>query len=202
VSEYRFVQSDFEHPSFIEVLLEETVKNWLGGLLFYNAFAQRLDLAGDERVLDFGCGSGVGARCIARRLSTEGHLTGVDTSAFWLEKAGQKLDRYPNVELRHGDIRTLEIPDGTYDVIAIAHVIHDIAPQERAATVAALARKLKPEGVLRVVEPTKPSHGMAVAEIRALMAAAGLEEIDGREKGSTYTGAYRPQKGEARRASS
>jgi ubiquinone/menaquinone biosynthesis C-methylase UbiE len=194
VSEYRFVQSDFEHPSLIEVLLEQTLKNWLGGPLFYNAFIDRFELSGDERVLDFGCGSGAGARCIARRLSAEGHLTGVDTSRFWLAKATQKLDRYPNVELKHGDIRTLAIPDGAYDVVAIAHVIHDIAPSERPSIVAALARKLQPDGALHIVEPTKPAHGMAVADIRALMERAGLEETESEEKGATYTGAYRPQR--------
>lgn len=92
----------------------------------------------------------------------------------------------------HGDIRELDLPKGAYDVISIAHVIHDIPPSERQVTVDALATPLKESGTLHINEPTNPSHGMPVEKIRTLMSQAGLREVDSAIDKSTYVGGFRP----------
>jgi ubiquinone/menaquinone biosynthesis C-methylase UbiE len=111
-------------------------------------------------------------------------------SNFWIDKARKRLNKYGNVECRTGDIRELDIPDSTFDVISVVHVIHDIPPAERKDTVKALSRKLKAGGAIFVREPTKASHGMPVKEILALFSEAGLKETERKEAKSEYTGRF------------
>jgi len=187
--DYKFKLCDFEHPSLLFVL-EDGLKSLIGLPLLYNPYVKSYGLKGNERVLDFGCGGGTGSRCLAGYLNRGGRLTCVDISRYWVEKTKKRLARYANVECRVGDIRELDIAGASFDVISIIHVLHDIAPADRQATVQALSRVLKVGGRVFVREPTRKSHGMAVGEIRRLFAAAGLPETEYKEKKTEYIGRY------------
>ncbi len=189
MSDYEFKQVDFEHPSSLFVL-EDVLKGLLGSPLLYGPYMKTFGLKGDERVLDFGCGGGAGSACLARLLSRNGHLSCVDVSAYWIERARKRLKKYPNVECRAGDIRELDIADSSFDVVSVFHVIHDIAPAQRQGTVDVLSRKLKAGGRLFIREPIKTSHGMPADEIRALMSSAGLKEAEHRQTKSEYSGRF------------
>jgi len=190
VSDYDFKERDFEHPSALFVL-EDMLKGLIGGHLLYYPYFRTFGLRGDENVLDFGCGGGVGSRCLLKFLNSSGHLTCVDTSNFWVDKARKRLGKYSNAECLTGDIRELDITDSAFDVISVIHVIHDISPVERQGTVKALSRKLKAGGVIFVREPIKKSHGMPVEEILALFSESGLKETDGKETKSEYMGRFK-----------
>jgi len=187
--DYKFKLCDFEHPSLLFVL-EDGLKDLIGLSLLYNPYIKSYGLKGNERVLDFGCGGGTGSQCLAGYLNRGGQLTCVDISNYWVEKTKKRLARYANVECRVGDIRELDTDGALFDVISIIHVLHDIAPADRQATVRALSRVLKVGGRVFVKEPTRKSHGMAVGEIRHLFAAAGLPETEYKEKRSEYIGRY------------
>lgn len=189
MSDYEFKGYDFEHPSIL-FNLEDKLKGLLGGPLLYNPYFRTFGLKGDEKVLDFGCGGGAGSRCLANLLNENGYLTCVDVSRYWIAKARKRLENYSNVECKSGDIRELDIPDSSFDVISTIHVIHDITPAERQDIVNVLSQKLKTGGLLFIREPIKQSHGMPVNEIRALLADAGLQEIEYKETKSEYTGKY------------
>jgi ubiquinone/menaquinone biosynthesis C-methylase UbiE len=188
--DYRFKPFDFEHPSFL-FILEDGLKELVGLPLFYAPYIKNYGLKGNERVLDFGCGGGTAGRCLAGLLKQGGKLTCVDISNYWIDKARRRLARYGNTECRAGDIRELDIADASFDVISVIHVIHDIPPADRLATVRALSRVLVVGGRVFVREPTRKSHGMAVGEIRRLFAAAGLAETESKETKSEYIGTYR-----------
>ena len=192
MSAYKFEERDFEHPSALFVI-EDMLKGLIGGPLLYYPYFKTFGLKGDEKVLDFGCGGGAGSRCLLKFLNQNGRLTCVDTSNFWVDKARKRLSGYGNVECLAGDIRELDIPDSTFDVISVIHVIHDIPPVERRDTVKALSRKLKAGGAIFVREPTKKSHGMPVEEILTLFSEAGLQETERKETKSEYTGRFQKQ---------
>jgi ubiquinone/menaquinone biosynthesis C-methylase UbiE len=189
LSGHSFEQYDFEHPSTL-FILEDKLKSLLGGLLLYNPYFKTFELKGNESVLDFGCGGGAGSRCLANLLGRDGHLTCVDVSQYWIAKARKRLANYSNVECKQGDIRELDIPDSSFDVVSIFHVIHDITPADRQDIAKALSRKLKAGGLFFIKEPVKESHGMPVEELRALLRYAGLKEIEHKETKSEYTGKY------------
>jgi len=185
-----FKEYDFEHP-FILFILEDKLKGLLGGTLLYYPYYRTFGLKGNENVLDFGCGGGAGSRCLANLLGKDGHLTCVDVSGHWIAKARKRLDKYSNVECKSGDIREMDIPDSSFDVISTFHVIHDISPADRQGIVEVLSQKLKAGGTFFIRECIEKSHGMPVEEIRAILSDTGLKEIEYKETKSEYMGKYR-----------
>ncbi|MGA7728959.1 MAG: class I SAM-dependent methyltransferase [Dehalococcoidales bacterium] len=138
--------TDFDKPPFF-FTLEEKFKNIGGGSLYYRADIKSLDLKGSENILDFGCGGGAAVRAITKHLNEKGHILGVDTSGYWINIARQRLAQYPNVELKTGDIRTMNLPDHSFDVIITLNVLHHIAAEERLSVMTGpylLAQKRRP----------------------------------------------------------
>ena len=187
--EYRFKQVDFDNPSLLFVI-EDLLKNAIGEPLLYDSYFKTFQLKGNEKVLDFGCGGGAGSRSLLRFLSRDGHLTCVDSSNYWIRKAERRLKKYPNAVCKAGDITRLDIPDESFDVISVFHVLHDIVPGNRQATVNALSTKLKQRGMLYVREPTKQSHGISIAELCSLASRAGFKEIGHTITKSEYLGKF------------
>ena len=71
----------------------------------------RLDLRGDETVLDAGCGSGRVTRLLAERLP-DGRVIGVDAAPSMIEEARSNLAEFGDrVELRVGDLLELELAE-------------------------------------------------------------------------------------------
>ena len=189
MNEYQYTRADFENPSFFFVL-EDILKDYIGCPLFYDSYIKSFGLKGDEKILDFGCGGGTAAKCILNFLNINGHLTCIDTSSFLMKRAEKRLKKYPNVECKLGDIRDLGIPDHSFDIIAIIHVMHDIEPAHRQAISNELSRILKNDGSLFIREPIKKSHGMAPEEIQALFSVAGLYEMEYTRNKSEYRGKF------------
>ncbi len=181
---------DFDNPSAL-FRFEDWLKGLIGGRLFYHPyFETRGGFRGDEEVLDFGCGGGVGTRCIAAKLTQGGRVTGVDISAYFTAKAQKRLSGYANARVMRGAITDLALPQQSFDLISIIHVIHDIMKEKRAETVLTLAGVLKHRGRLWIWEPTRQSHGMPAEEIRRLMAEAGLREVSAENEGSSFKGIF------------
>ena len=102
----------------------------------------RLDLRGDERVLDVGCGSGRVTEELLARVPN-GTVCGVDGSAAMVEQARERLgDR---VELLVGDAAELEVTR-PFDAILSTAAFHWIADHER--LFARLHAALRPGGRL------------------------------------------------------
>ena len=143
----------------------------------YGRYVEQMGLRGDERVLDYGSGSGAAARHLAKRLEAGGgRLTCMDVSARWQAAIRKVLRGYSNVEYRCGDVREMGLPEASFDVVLVHWMLHDVPPQDRPSIVAELARLLRPGGRLFSREPTGAKHGMPAAQARELFAAAGLTE--------------------------
>ena len=164
--------STYEPPA-LEIWLTRT----LGSTIlrpYYRGFVRGLSLRGDERVLDYGSGSGVLSRHIAARLQgSGGHLDCVDISHGWMAVIRKTLRRYDNVGYHLGHITRLDLPDAAYDVVVIHFVLHEVPANERPAVVEALARKLRPGGRLVLREPQ--GEGLTSDKMRRLASAAGLD---------------------------
>jgi ubiquinone/menaquinone biosynthesis C-methylase UbiE len=186
--EHKFKQVDINNPSFL-FRLDDKLKCFFGRW-YFESFVKSFALKGNERVLDFGSGGGFGARFVLKHLGKNGHITCVDRSSFWINKARRRLNKYPNVKFALGDIDKLDIQRKTFDVVVVRYVIHDVAPGDRQRVMNALADKLKPSGVLHIWEPTKISHGMPVEEIRELLLQAGLKELSHETSKSSFKGKF------------
>ena len=187
----------FKEPNFIQVGLLMFVADILARSA-YRKLINRLDLKGNESVLDFGSGSGAASKYIAQDLlKGNGRLTCVDMSKVWMKIIKKKLKKYPHVEFKLGDISEIDIDGGSYDVILINFVLHDVEEGVRQRTVNALSRALKETGKLYIKEPTSKFHGMPAEQIRELMKRGGLKEVSskidrsfGGPPGPKYAGVF------------
>ena len=118
--------------------------------LAFDWIAAQFGAAGDERVLDAGCGSGIKSLHLARR----GYrVLGLDFSAAILEPARQAaLDAGlgGRIEFQQGDLTALQLPTGSIRRIVCWGVLMHVPAVENA--VAELARVLAPGGTMVISE--------------------------------------------------
>ncbi len=137
----------------------------------------RLPLAGDETVLDAGCGSGRVTQALIDRLP-QGQVIGVDGSAAMIDVARERLPA--GTELLVQDLAALDLgPGRTVDAILSTATFHWIPDHD--ALFAALARALRPGGRL---EAQCGGHGNA-----ARVNAAG-QTVGAREPYAPYLGGW------------
>ena len=141
----------------------------------YRTYSNEMNLQGNEKVLEVGCGGGNLSRVIAKRLSL-GELVCIDSSEYWIEKSKKRLRKFRNIEYKLKDITKISLKNSYYDVVVFNWVLHDIKQEERLKTIKLLKDKLKERGKIYVREPTRKRHGMPTKEIKDLMQLAGLKE--------------------------
>ena len=179
-----------QEPGRVEVLLQCALNNHVLSPL-YRRYVDQMHLRGDERVLDYGSGGGAAARHLARRLvAGGGHLTCMDVSERWQAALRRVLRSWPDVSYRLGDVRRMALPDGSFDVVLVHWMLHDVPPSDRPSVVAELARLLRPGGRLFSREPTSARHGLPAAQVRELFSAAGLTESLATEGKAAVLGEY------------
>ena len=122
------------------------------------ALLQRLGGSLDgKRVLEIGCGRGVGTEIIFERFgAAEVHAFDVDPDM--IERARRRLSRYmpDRLKLYVGDAAAIDEPDASFDAVFDFAIIHHILIWKDA--VAEVARVLKPGGMFFFEEVT--SHAL------------------------------------------
>jgi trans-aconitate 2-methyltransferase len=118
----------------------------------------RLELRGDERILDLDRGNGRVTAEIAGRVG-RGSVLGLDASSEMIAYARRQYSRnaHPNLDFRVGDARELPF-HGEFDVVVSFNALHWVPEQERALR--SISAALKPGGMacLRLVpKGTRPS---------------------------------------------
>jgi trans-aconitate 2-methyltransferase len=115
-----------------------TVREWDGGVYdrisapmeaLGRAVLDRLQLDGDETVIDAGCGSGRVTEALIERLP-RGRVLAVDASPSMVAAARERLGDRERVEVREGDLLELEVREPV-DAILSTATFHWIADHER-----------------------------------------------------------------------
>jgi ubiquinone/menaquinone biosynthesis C-methylase UbiE len=116
----------------------------------FRPFVKRLLQLYDTRpgswVLDAGCGTGLVATMVAPRAGHGGKVIGIDSSAAMLEIARAKARGFgfDQCEFRVGDVRALDFPDDTFDLVVCSFALWG----EPAQLFREFRRVLKKGGVL------------------------------------------------------
>jgi len=121
----------------------------------------RLELKGDERLLDIGCGRGAVLLMAVQRLP-RGRAVGVDLwstkdqsgNAEEVTRRNAALEGVTDrVELQTADMRRLPFHDGSFDVVVSSLAIHNVpGASQRAKALREAARVLKPGGKLAIAD--------------------------------------------------
>jgi ubiquinone/menaquinone biosynthesis C-methylase UbiE len=126
------------------------------------ALVQRLDellpLAGDERVLDVGAGTGAFAFALSPRVR---EVVAVDSDAAMAERA--RRDAPANVDVVEADAERLPFEDFSFDLAIAARTLHHTARPE--LVIAELSRVTRPGGTLLVVDQLAPVDPLAAFEL-------------------------------------
>ncbi|MEZ0366558.1 class I SAM-dependent methyltransferase [Mycobacterium sp. pUA109] len=101
----------------------------------------------DREVLEAGCGEGYGADLIA---DVAHRVIGLDYDETTVAHVRA---RYPRVQVMHGNLAELPLPDGAVDVVVNFQVIEHLWDQ--AQFIAECARVLRPGGLLMVSTPNR-----------------------------------------------
>jgi trans-aconitate 2-methyltransferase len=142
----------------------------------------RLDLRGDETVLDAGCGTGQVTERLLARLPA-GRVIALDGSTSMLARAGERFGDDPRVTLLHADLEQPLPIDEPVDAVVSTSTFHWIRDHD--ALFAHLAAVLKPGGPL-----TAECGGAGnIASVMAILAALGHETDTWRFKGVEDTSA-------------
>ncbi len=131
----------------------------------------KLQLNGDEKVLDVGCGRGLFSIEIAKKLSS-GKVTGID---IWQAKdqSGNSLSSAlenicsegveNRVEFKTANMCAIPFPDHSFDVLTSSLALHNVPSKEgRATALAEMARVLKPSGRLILIDFRNSSEYLSV----------------------------------------
>jgi SAM-dependent methyltransferase len=117
-------------------------------------------LAGDERALDAGTGTGALAFALAPLVR---EVVAVDVVSELLEQARTRAPAHPNVSFREGDATVLPFGDGEFDLAGSLRTLHHIPRPELA--VAELARVTRPGGTILVVDQIAPIDPLEALEL-------------------------------------
>jgi ubiquinone/menaquinone biosynthesis C-methylase UbiE len=97
---------------------------------------------GARRGLDVGCGEGETARRLRRRVPS---VVGLDADGASIEQARSHDD---DIEYILGDLRAVDLPEASFDVVSAVSVLHHV---DQGVALARLGRLVRPGGMLLVV---------------------------------------------------
>ncbi len=126
------------------------------------------------RVLDAGCGTGrIGIELARRGLA----VVGVDLDAVMLTQARANA---PHLDWRLGDLATIVLEDSFDAVLLAGNVMIYLTPGTEAATIANMARHLKPAGLLVAAfeQPAPAWSRLTIDSYDGLTTAAALTRIE------------------------
>jgi ubiquinone/menaquinone biosynthesis C-methylase UbiE len=165
---------------------------------------ERMALEPGARVLDVGTGKGAALIPAARRVGATGRVVGIDLSSAMLEEAARaaRAAGIANYELRKMDAEHLEFPDASFDAVTCAFSLFFFPALD--AALREMYRVSKPGGRIGITLWGKEPFGAgwkllaeqfsvygavlrmpqrvayAPADVRALLAAPGLIDIETR----------------------
>jgi len=140
------------YPFPPEPLLDEPPPgyNWRWNWLTAHSFCTgRKPQKQDVRILDAGCGSGVGTEYLVH-LNPEAHVVGIDLSAGTLAVARERCRRSGADRVEFHQLSLYDVAElpGEFDLINSVGVLHHLPDPIRG--IQALAQKLSPGGLLHV----------------------------------------------------
>ena len=151
-----------------------------GKFMVWAELLDKLELRGDERILDLGCGRGAVLLLAAQRLTT-GRAVGI---VLWrsADQSGNSAEATrrnaiaegvaDRVELHTGDMTALPFADNSFDVVVSSLAIHNIS-----------GRAGREKAVYQAVRVLRPGGRLLIADIRgtrqhqAQLAKIGMNDV-------------------------
>lgn len=142
--------------------------------IHYDALLDAMVPLGTQCVLDVGCGDGLLAARLARRIP---YVTAVDIDAPVLRRA---QTRFANAPIRwlHADIMTAELPNAGFDAVVSNAALHHI--EDTRTALSRLGGLVTPGGTLAVVTFVTPSLRNGLWHLTSWVACGMANRVKGK----------------------
>jgi ubiquinone/menaquinone biosynthesis C-methylase UbiE len=142
-----------------------------------------------DQVLDVGCGTGMLALDVQRRVGSAGRVVGIDPGNEQIARARAKAARrHVPIAFQIGVIEQLTFPDQTFDVVLSTLMMHHLPTRLKVQGLAEIARVLKPGGRVVIADFTRKQErvgraarfhagGSSLHALAALVADAGFAQV-------------------------
>ena len=160
-------------------------------LITPSQLADRLHLTPRSKVLEVSCGSGIFSVEVARRLP-HGHLELFDLQPEMLAKARQKVEAASLTRVvgyTQGDARELAFATAGFDVAFLVAVLGEVPEPHKC--LAALARVIRPGGLLSITEHLPDPDFSRLSTLRTLVEPAGFKFVECFGPPWSYTANFR-----------
>lgn len=144
----------FWGPLFLVRFHEENEGRWSVREERARWIADLLALEAGHRVVDLGCGDGVLDTCLARLGAS---VLAVDRLSSVLHGASEEAGD-ADVTFRVADLRTLELPEGSFDAVLVLDVLGLMSREDDTRLVEGARRWLRPGGRILVDFPEEPEE--------------------------------------------
>lgn len=104
-----------------------------------------IPVGAESRIMDIGCGTGTMALLLWEKLTGGGRIVGMDISAGMLRIAKEKAGGQKVLLLR-GNAEDVPCPDGTFDLVTLFFVLHEMTREGRHNAFREIRRILRPGG--------------------------------------------------------
>ncbi|MCA9620380.1 MAG: class I SAM-dependent methyltransferase [Myxococcales bacterium] len=170
---YQWRVKSWPCPAWFIAGLENPYFQWVAGA---ERLMDRASVKSGMRVLDAGCGPGRLTLPLARRVGPTGRVVALDLQRSMLDILERRLaeQRLDQVEVLHAGLGDGALPEGAFDVAFLVTVLGEIP--DGLAALREIRAALRPGGLLSLTEALPDPHYQTKARVRALAAAAGLQE--------------------------
>lgn len=131
----------------------------LGAATVHRGLIDQAALAGGQRVLEIGCGTGNLALRV-KRTHPDVEVVGSDPDPLALTRATRKARGLDGVRFERGYAQRLPYPDASFDRVFSALMLHHLDHDTRVAAAAEVARVLRPGGSLHLADMAGGPHGL------------------------------------------
>ena len=153
-----------------------------------------IDVKPNSNFLDLACGIGNYSIEIAKKIGGKGTVYAIDLWQEGIEALNREIDikGIKNIKTIITDIRNkLPLEDNSIDSCLMATILHDLSKSDQKSTVQEVARVVKPNGMLNIIEFKKIDKGpgppmdirMEEEDIKALVTQYGSIKVAGSEVG-------------------
>jgi demethylmenaquinone methyltransferase/2-methoxy-6-polyprenyl-1,4-benzoquinol methylase len=118
-----------------------------------------IDLQTADNILDMCCGTGSTTFVLAEHAGKKSKIKAIDLSQGQIRVA-QKRNRYDNISFEAMDSAHTDFDDGSFDVVVIAHALHEMPRQSRISVLREAKRVLNDGGRLVVFEMDNPPSSL------------------------------------------
>ena len=138
-------------PTYLDIQAEVGITKHHGGFTATDTLHRRCHLEDAQKVLEVGCGIGVGPTYIARRFDC--HVVAVDISEKMLSWARERARREglsDRITFRQADIRELPFGDNRFDAVIVESVLAFV--EDKKGAIQELVRVTRPGGYVGLNE--------------------------------------------------